>query len=58
MATLSGALGAWRGATDQLAALDVERRRLLAAVDAAWVEGYGRDSLDGPTSAHRLAARL
>ncbi len=58
VATLSRALGAWRGATDQLAALDVERRRLLATVDAAWVEGYGRDSLDGPTSAHRLASQL
>ena len=58
VATLSGALGTWRGATDQLAALDVERRHLLAAVDAAWVGGYGRDALEGPTSAHRLASRL
>ncbi len=58
VATLSGALAAWRGATDQLAALDVERRRLLATVDAAWVDGYERSALDGATPAHLLASGL
>ena len=51
VATLSGALGAWRAASDQLTALDVERARLGAAVEAAWVDGYDRAALDGPTSA-------
>jgi exonuclease SbcC len=58
VATLSTSVAAWRAATEQLAGLDVERRSLLVAVDAGWVDGADRSALDSAMSAHLLAAAI